>query len=108
MAKSAKPQATIIEQPEPQDAAVETPAASEQPEPRQASVELQHTTTVVSVQAISSSASENLEDHRLVTVVAAYTDSYKGARPLEEGKQYKMAPETADLLVQKGMAKLVD
>lgn len=41
----------------------------------------------------------------MVKVTATYPKDWQGDRHLVEGRTYPMSPETADMLVSKGLAK---
>lgn len=62
-------------------------------------------TAKVTVESISSSQTEQVEDARMVKVTATYPKDWQGDRHLVEGRTYPMSPETADMLVSKGLAK---
>lgn len=55
---------------------------------------------------IKSSYTQPAEDNRLVTVIANYPKDYKGKKFLENGKEYKVSPESARKFVEMGIAKM--
>jgi hypothetical protein len=63
---------------------------------------------MVTVEQIRTSHTENAEDPRLVKIVAAYPEDWKGDKHLQDGKEYKVSPETADQFIKAGIAKKME
>lgn len=62
---------------------------------------------LVTSEVISSSATDPGVDARLVKVLINYPDGYKGRRFLKDGQQYEVSPESADIMIAKGIAEKV-
>jgi hypothetical protein len=62
-------------------------------------------TTAVTSEVIRSSATDPGKDKRLVDIKISYPEGYKGTRHMKEGVVYEVSPETAEVLIKKGIAK---
>jgi len=58
----------------------------------------------VTYQVISSSATPNQEDKRLVKMTVKYPEDFKGKRYLKDGATIAVSPETAEQFEKKGIA----
>lgn len=110
--KSSQPKTAVIveekqseETPAINDTAVENTDDSKSSQPKTA-VEME--LPLVTSQVTSSSATETVEDKRLVKVLINYPEDYKGKKFFKDGDIKSTSPESAEAFIKAGFATKVE
>ena len=85
------------------DNSAEEVAVAAEEKPAVATVEVPAVTSTV----ISSSATPEVEDTRMVKILVKYPDGYKGRKILKEGIEYSVGAEAAETFINKGIASKI-